>query len=336
MARLIKSIADLQQYVAVNDSTEWEKVSPAIDAAEDQLLTYYIGAELVDELAANYDIPQADQPLRVQKIFNDTGRVVACIGFYNSVPEIEVNISAQGVTRHESEDTKAAYGGQVARLKDVIAYRGYDALDKVLSYLEKNQVDYPEWFDADYYDHREGLLFRSAKEFSRFESINNSPLTFIAMASLIREVPELQFSILPVAMLAELQQQVEGDTLTPGNEQLMKRYLWPALAKLVMEQALIDLPVKVDQNGVTVDQLLLNSTDNRAKTTAPDKLIVRKMNSLKGKGKTYLHQLSEYLNAMSSAEKYPLWYNSDKYQPTLDSRIDADGLADDDRKTYRG
>jgi hypothetical protein len=335
MGRLIKSISDLQLFVAVNDSTEWSKMSPAVAATEDQLLTYYLGVDLVAELAANYDVDSAAQPLRIQRIFTNARRFVACVGFYKAVPEIEVNVSSDGVTRQESENTKSAYGGQVVRLKDEIANRGYDALDQLLTYMEKQSVDFPEWMDADYYEHKEGLLFKSAKDFSKYESIKSSPLTFMAMTSLIREVPELQFSILPAAMLAELQQQVDTDSLSPDNQQVMKRYLWPALAKLVIEQALIELPVKVDQQGVTVDQLVLNSTDNRAKTTAPDKMMMRKMNALRGKGKTYLYQMSEYLNTVSSAEKYPLWFNSDKYQPTLESRIANEGMADEDRKTYR-
>src|SRR5690606_35964177 len=195
-------------------------------------------------------------------------------------------------------------------------------LDAFLLLMEDNAEDYPEWYESQYYKQRRGLMLRSALEFEEAgEYIRGSSLTFQAMRSIIRTIQEQRIRLaLPDLMYLEIMSQLEANELTPPNKVLLNNYIRPTLAKLVIEEALTQLSVKVDHEAVTVNQLELAS-DSRTKTTALLHLVEKKAWSLRGQGEFYLSIMKNFLNQNASATDYPLWYTSDHYTETLEAKI---------------
>ncbi len=337
MPRLIENISEVQQHIKVGNALDFQTLIPAINEVEMQDLTFYLGKDLLDEIVAQkHSVPQAYTE-RIGLIAPHVIAATVCLAVYKAGPEIEVIVNESGIMRTETANEKSAFGGQVKRFRDTAADRGYRALDAFLLLIEDNADDYPEWYESQYFKQRRGLMLRSALEFEEAgEYIRGSSLTFQAMRSIIRTIQEQRIrQALPDAMYLEILSQLEDNELTPPNKVLLNNYIRPALAKLVIEEALTQLPVSVDHEAVTVNQLEL-ATDSRTKTTAPLHLVEKKAWSLRGQGEFYLGMMKDFLNHRASPTDYPLWYTSAHYSETLEAKILRDSLPQHERRIYRG
>jgi hypothetical protein len=341
MAKLITTLDEIQQFVKVSNGLSLQSLEPALNEVETDVLEHYLGADLLAEIVAQYDAVKANPDTasytpRIAAIFPAVQRALASLGVYQATNEIEVQVNENGILRNENDREKTAFGGQIARFKETIANRGWASIDRMLQVLEEREIDYPEWLNAAYYIEKETILFPNASEFHKYENIKRSPLTFRAFFSYLRDLQEMRIGqALPVAMYQELREQYEADQLSADNKYILQQYIRPALAKFCMYQALQELPVEVDHEGVTVKQLELSGADSRTRTVATNQFIERKMGQLEGKGSFYMYKLSEYLNEQASSIKYPLWFNSDFYDEPLSKKIADNSLTNDQRNIFR-
>lgn len=329
MARLITTIPQLQEYVRVNNGLQMQTVTPALNEVELQTLSYYLGTDLLNIIIAEHEA-QVFTP-RIEAIYPYVLQALANIAVYKAVNEIEVQVSDQGINRMESTSEKTAYGGQIVRYKETIGNRGYASIDEFLLIISTNSAQYPEWNSSQYYAVKQGLLFSSASDFSRYENIKDSALTFQALATFIKDSLESIDAALP----AEMYDNIMSASPSAENLVIIDKYIKPALAKMAMTQALILLPVSVDHQGVLVNQLELQG-DARTKRMAPNAFIERKMDTLMKSAKAHMAKMAEFLNENASASAYTVWFNdSDFYEETLASKIANNSLSDDERRVYR-
>lgn len=332
MAYLINTIYDVREYINVSLGLSIETLRPALNEVEMQELTFYLGSDLLAEVIAQVNSsPQTFTP-RIEKIYKYVMAAACGLAVFKAGPEIEIIVSDSGMLRTESENEKSAFGGQVKRFRDTAGARGYKAIDSFLLILETYAQDYPEWIDSQYFQLRKGLMIGSSLEFEQAgESIKGSALTFQALTNIMKGIQETRIKdALPEALYDAL---LSG----PGEEDnafLLKNYLRPALAKLTIEQALTDLPVELDHESVTINQVAL-AGDARTNLSAPIHLIEKKAWGLRGKGEYYLRRMKEYLNEKATSSKYPDWFNSDFYSETLKAQIQRDSLPQHERKIYR-
>lgn len=332
MAYLINTIAQVKEYVNVGNGLSIQTLRPALNEVQMQELTFYLGADLLAEVIAQVNSqPQTFTP-RIEKIYKYVMAAACGLALYKGGPEIEVLISDNGINRQESENEKTAYGGQVKRVLDMAANRGYKAIDAFLLILETYAQDYPEWQDSQYFALREGMMIRTALEYEQAgEGIKNSSLTFQALLPILRGIQENRIKdALPEALYLDLL----ANPSTPKNEYLLKNYIRPALAKLTTEEALTILPVELDHESVTVNQLAL-AGDARTNLSAPLHLIEKKAWGLRGRGEYYLSRMKEFLNETASSTNYPEWFISDHYEETLKAQIIKNKLEPHQRKIYR-
>lgn len=332
MAYLVNTISQVREYVNVGSGLSISTLRPALNEVQMQELPHYLGADLlaivISEANSN---PPAITP-RIQTILPYAIAANVGLALFKGGPEIEVLVSDNGILRQESTNEKSAFGGQVKRFRDMAADRGWKAMDALLNIIQADPATYPEWQTSPYYLSAEGLLIKSAIEFEGSgESIKSSALTYQALRPIIREVQDTRIrDVLPEQMYDDL-------IANPGSEPnklLLDRYIRPAIAKFTLEEALTSLPVELDHESVTINQIAL-AGDARTMTSAPIHLIEKKAWSLRGRGSFYLSRMKEYLNEHASESSYPLWYGSDLYTETLKAKIIRDSLPNEDRKIYR-
>lgn len=332
MAHLITNIDQVKEYVNVSNGLNIKTLRPALNEVEMQELTFYLGNDLLTEIIAQVNSSPLVITPRIEKIYKYVMAAAVGVAIFKAGPEIEVIVNDNGILRQETNTEKTAYGGQVKRFRDTAGTRGYRAIDSFLAIMENYAQDYPEWQDSEYFALREGLMIRTAKEFEEAgESIKNSSLTFQALRPIIKEIQETNIKdLLPDEMYISLLE----DPSDPDNSTLLKNYIRPAIAKLTIEQALTDMPVELDHESVTVNHVAL-AGDARVSAAAPIHLIEKKAWGLRGRGGFYISNLKEYLNSNASANKYPLWYNSEHFSKTLKAQIKDESLHPDERKVFR-
>jgi hypothetical protein len=326
MAYLVKSIAQVKEHVNVGNGLTISTLRPALNEVQMQELTYYLGTDILDLLMSDLIQPRMIALLPYALAAN------VGLAIFKAGPELEVIVSDNGILRQESANEKTAFGGQVKRFRDMAADRGWKALDSLLGLIQSDIETYPEWTSSEYYQSARGLLIGSSIEFERSgESIKGSALTYQALKPIIREVQETRIrDIFPEDMFLDLM----DNPSTPDNSFLLERYVRPAIAKFTLEEALTSLPVDIDHESVTVNQIAL-AGDARTMTQAPIHLLEKKTWAIRGKGDYYISRMKEYLNANASDEKYALWFGSEYFSETLKARILKYSLNDDDRKIYR-
>jgi hypothetical protein len=327
--KIVSTIATISKYIRVSTNLHMSNVEPAINEVEMQDLTFYLGADLVDEVAANIE-SETPTP-RIVPLIPYIEQFISCLALYKAAPEIEVFITDNGILRREGSEDKTAFGGQVERFKELAGNRAYGALENALRILHADSQDYPEWEDSEYRKQSSDLLIKNAADFNYFENIKNSPLTYMALLSIMREVQEVQIkNSLPESIFEKLFTEPE----TPSISKILNEFVKPAIAKLTIADALISLPVDVDHMGVRVNQLGLISTgDNRTKSTAPNLFIEKKLYVIKGMGKMYLYKMADFLN--TNATDYPEWVQSDFFEEPLKARFEKNKLLPEERKIYR-
>lgn len=332
MARLVKTIAEVQEYIRVGNGLDISTLTPALNEVEMDIMTYYLGYDLIEEIAVQNNTQQFTP--RIAKIVQYILAAHACLAVWKAGPELEVLVSDSGIMRTETNTEKSAWGGQVKRFRDVAADRGFKAIDSLLLILETYEQDYPEWQGARYYEQRIGLMIRSASEFEAAgESINGSALTFQSFRPILLDIQEQTIRrVLPETLYQQIMDQLASNSLSEANRQIMARYILPALAKLTVEESLTTLPVVVSHSGVNVNQIELAS-DSRTSKLADMALIEKKAWTLRGRGQYYLSLMREYLN--TNAVNYPLWFNSDFYSKTLKAQIEEESIIPSDRRIYR-
>ncbi len=334
MPRLVTTIAEVQEYIRVGNGLDIKTITPSLNEVELQELTFYLGTDLLNEIITQKDA--ASYTSRIEKIAPYVISAHACLAVWKGGPEIEVQVSDNGINRIESDTEKAAYGGQVKRFRDVAADRGFSSIDSFLAILEKYEQDYPEWLESDYYAQKKGLFIRSAVEFeSAGESIQGSALTYQALRPTIKDIQEITIkSALPETYFNELLTQLDEDSLTADNALILDQYIRPAVAKLTLLDGLSTLPVEISSHGVRVNQLEL-AGDSRTSKMADLASIEKKAYSLRGRGEYYLNQMKEYLNENASATKYSIWFNSDHYSKTLKAQIEEESIEPSERRIFR-
>jgi hypothetical protein len=334
MARLITQVSEIQKFIRVGNGLDIQTIEPALNEVEMQDLSYYLGKELLDILIEENAIAAISE--RIRKINEYVLAAHACLAVWKGGPEIEVIVSDNGILRTESANEKTAFGGQVARFRDVAANRGFKAVDAFIRILESDIQDYPEWEDSQYFQQRQGLLIRSTSDFEKAgESLNGSSLTFQSMIPILRDIQEQRIKdALPPMMFEEMISEIDTNAVSPDNKFLLDNYIRPALVKLTIQEALTTLPIEVTHSGVNVNQLEL-AGDARTSKMADISLMEKKAWSLRGRGEFYLSNMKEYLNTNASLSKYPLWYNSSYFKKTLRAQIDEESINPSNRRIYR-
>lgn len=304
---LIADIADFKQYVALNASTDsdyFQLLQPDLLLAEEDYLRPAIG-EAYDEVCA-----QADEKLR--PLLQAALANLTMVGYLDVA---QVQISGSGVQIVSTEREKTAFQWQINNLKASYSRKGFNGLEKVLAYLEAHADDFPDWNDSATARSTRGHFITSATAFSQYYNISNARLTFQALASLLRKTED--FRLLPALgeeFFDELRQQLTDDALSAENAQLLTAYLRPALAHLVMAQAIGELGFSL--NGQALELNVYRPDDSNSKESDPGltQLLDMKASQALLDGERYLRRLVSHLNAVASETRYPTYFHGAAYE----------------------
>lgn len=178
METLIKSIEELQQYVKINRSVDFETFSQFLIDAQDKYITPYIGLSLIDRL-----ITETTDKLRLYIC-----RAMGPFSLALATDEFSINFGESGHTVARTDKLAPASDAKIAKATESLFNRGWSNLDNALRYLQSNIATYPEWNDVS--RSISTKLFDNATEFQEkgLVDIDNSPLTFHHLRMLVLRI----------------------------------------------------------------------------------------------------------------------------------------------------
>ena len=314
MLSLITNIDDFKLHVGLNASMEtdsFRQLQPDLLLAEDEQLRSLLGP-FYDEFLEALDGELSAEQERLRYLLQSALANLTMVGFLDIG---QVQISGSGVQIISTEREKTAFQWQINNLKASFGRKGLNGLEKVLAYLESKPVAFPTWAASDAAARARAHFLDSAAQFSEHYNISNARLTFLALLPLLKKTET--FALEPVLgedFLDELQAQQAAGTLTPENAALVEKYLRPALAHLVIAQAIGELGFGL--NGAALELNVYRPDDSNSKESDPglQKLLDMKVEQALEDGERFLRRLRTKLNAEASEEKYATYFNSSAYE----------------------
>jgi hypothetical protein len=152
---LITTIAELKQYILIEDNAKIKTLQPFIDQAEQLYIIDLLGKDFYDEFLPLYIGSVASSPVALS---DDNKKLLPyiqrCQSYYAqllAIDQLSVTFGELGIRVHRSEDSDAASDRKTEKLQVGALKNGDIHADKLLEFLEQNATPNPteiEWTDA--------------------------------------------------------------------------------------------------------------------------------------------------------------------------------------------
>ena len=183
------------------------------------------------------------------------GKIMANIAMANYLPIAKVQISNGGIA-YIAERNKQATAEDKEDLRRSFVYKGYDAIDEMLRYLELNPTIFTAWVGSTAFTHYNSLLVRNADE---FRLIDGKRTVFLKLIPYIEDVEvETIERILPLGLITEL----KSGEVTGKKLELLKKYVRPIVANKALYKALSAMAIVLNENTISIFD---NSSANQSK-----------------------------------------------------------------------
>ena len=181
--------AEFQQVVKGSAALGYTTVAPMLRDAYDLFIQPLVGnmSQIID--AAYLE----DNPTPVQaELIRLTQRANANLAMWYGFGEMNMSLSSSGFTRVESETSRSLYKYQERELRESYKEKGFNALDDLLIFFEKNISTFPEFKETKCYLESRTMLVPGASLVSEYIPINRSRLIFLRMKTHISFVEEIK------------------------------------------------------------------------------------------------------------------------------------------------
>lgn len=181
---IIPDIETLKKVVKINAAIPADAISPYIDDAIGIYIAPQVGQVLIDKALQAED-----------SVLND--KILRCLGplaLMLATPELGIMFGDSGITvSNEQGKRSPANEAKIAAARENLCFRGMQALDRLLTYLERNAETYPEY--AKHLEQTTGsarCFIRNAQEYqdNGLVNIDYSTISYRTMLPTIRQLQE--------------------------------------------------------------------------------------------------------------------------------------------------
>lgn len=187
---------EIRPYIGVSTALSFDTIQASLQNAFGLFIRPLVGDKIVTKLIEIYDSvtdigtikeETADKNLKLLYLAQ---RSNAFLAFWYDYDEFQMLIGDFGVKRQESDQSKTPYKYQEQSLKDGWRNKGFDALDKLLYFLEKNKSDFEGFKESEYYTESLHSIVRNTLEVNNYYTINNSRLIFLRLKTHFRVIED--------------------------------------------------------------------------------------------------------------------------------------------------
>lgn len=231
MSNIIQDIDTLKTTVKINAAIPWEALEPFIDDAIHIYLVPQVGQALID---------RAEQGAETDAELN--ARIVRALGPLSlalATDELGVQYGDAGITVDNQQGKRSpANDTKIAAAKQNLLFRGMQALDRLIDFLERNKDTFPEYAAHLSDSAKTVCIIRSAQEFQNIGlvQIDYSTVTY---RQLLPTLMQIQETTLRDTLGSTLYGQLLRDELTAAQDELKYlaiRYLANRCAEIYTAQ----------------------------------------------------------------------------------------------------
>lgn len=334
MDLFIKNQDELKLYVPANVDNDFESVRSSIGNAQIRFILPVIGQQLYDELIELHNSETAPTDLQADLI-SEIQRALAHFTYHLYSPYGQVQITDRGFQIESTETHKQAFQWMVDMVDEAFLQDAYIWQESLMRFLYVNQEEegLAGWVDTEAYNLLFGSFINLTSDFKR-------NLSGRAVLNILRNtISEIEQTVIPNNITQELTDelitQIKANTLSVDNKKLL-----PFLQRLITHESIAraydEFLVEETTNGLILRSLAGTNGDNRKTTPADMERISITQRKAKEKAGAALRDLTDYLNANASAEKYSAYFSSALYRDPTDETIeDIKPFNSIERKSFR-
>lgn len=223
MSLFKNDIEEFKKFVKINQSLVYsETLGPYEPDAVRKYIYKYLGNVTYKQLEdyVNAASPTADAKL--DALLPYVRSALARFTLFIASPFLDINIGAAGYTTQSTQNQVAASAARVEKLDRNLEKLGWDAIESMLSFLEENKSDYPQWVESTAYTMHITGLINTASEFDKEFNIDNSRLTFLSFRPNITRIETLYIKpAISEELFSEIVTQLKANTLTDPIKKLL-------------------------------------------------------------------------------------------------------------------
>lgn len=300
---IIITAEDVKANVVTNGDFDIKVLQPFIEPVERRFLRPILGDSMLEAIST-YPSTALPESEAITELLAISKRALILLAFELGYPNLTIEISSYGISRTESESRKSLFGYQERNLRDSFKYEGYNALEDVISHLEKNidLSEFEKWTASDVCANMNSRLINSAVEFTKiYAPLKNSRLVFLNMLSSLQFVTDTIIAdVVPVAMLDTLQELIKDRELSlPANaaQKKLLEHIQKPLAYFTIADAIDTLGANYNDRGLMFAEAA-GTIDTKLEKAIADRLRIVAADADK-KGNAYLTILRQYLKSQN-------------------------------------
>ncbi|MEL7122785.1 MAG: DUF6712 family protein [Bacteroidota bacterium] len=297
---LFTDISNFKSFIggAANVSLELESIKPTIEETAYNHIIPFIGEELWDDALTKFDAGSSDT--NHIKLLPYIQKPLAMLSLYEYSKIGNIMMGEGGMFRMESDSMKTPYKYQENQYREVHLFQGYEALERLQKFLDKNADTYPLYTGSDAYATRKALLINYATEFRKYYSFSINRYTFEQILSVIEDVQ--YFAILPTLGQEQFAKLLEGN-LNAKEKELLE-LCRKAIVHFTIQESLVRMWVRLEGNRIVQNE---SSGDQAYQTKLNASLEATGLLATKEqlKADRYIYSITEFLqNNLDQFELY--------------------------------
>jgi len=295
---------EIRQFVQLSASVSFDKFRTPLSNAFRLFLVPLLGNEMIDLLIKIYGSGTSKIDL---ELLSHCQRANANLAMWYDFDEINARITDSGFQRQESDTYKTIYKYQENNLRQNFKNKGFNALDEVLSFLERNLESYPQYASSDSYSQKKDAIVKSTAEVNRVYFINSSRILFLRLQAHFSFVEE---NILQPALGEKLYEQLItslGNFPTDKEELLKIEELRIKVGKVVIMQAVKRLMAEtgsMTDRGLYFTAIQANKNSDDIEQPVADERLSLQVTQAESDAQAYMTQLMKYVR-----RSFPEFYN---------------------------
>jgi hypothetical protein len=306
---------ELQRVIKGSAAMDWVVFSPVLFDAFSLFIRPLLDDGMTGRLVSVYN--KDDRTEMEDELVRLAQRANANLAIWYNFNELNTVLSSSGTQRPSSESYQSLYKYQERSLRDGYKTKGFDALDHLLTFLERNIDGYPEFRGCKAYRDRRLSFVRSAEDINRYLPIENSRLIYL------RFFPHLQFveqtkvkSFIGEPLFLELKKEVL-DEKGRGLIEMLR----PVIVCLAAERV-IRYSGSITDKGLYFSSILAGISGNDETSQPADPAIIN------SQAEMFLSDAKEY---MTIADRYIKEHFQELHRGTPGNELNVDN---DGRKIF--
>lgn len=287
---------EFKKFLPVNVTLSFRSIAPAIALCENKYIVPLLGAPLFSRLVNDY---HSENPPNVvlQELLSLCQFALIRLAFWQEYDILSVSLSDKGASDNAGENRLYRY--QSEALKNNLKNEGFDQLDAILEFCEKNIAELSEFRKSPCYLSSYNSLIKNTREFNEIYNINNSRLVFLKMKYYISSVEDLEAR-------HHLGDTFYNELLSADPTQEKYKRIIPNLKKFIVfasiYEGIAELHQLPTEKGLIFQSAISNRVSEEQYAPVPVKEIERTRNDYKQKAEKYIAAV------INTLKQYPEHY----------------------------